>query len=118
MTSASSASTPNNSSANFSGGIEILIPPDNQITVAANIYKNQGALSMPGNDLLPPQSKFINGQGYTTIPLFIYPLYTGLVVTNSIIKNKKNRSEEIFVRFPNKTDPRYDTQLSGVSPSA
>lgn len=118
MTSASSASTPNNSSASFSGGIEILIPPDNQITVAANIYKNQGALSMPGNDLLPPQSKFINGQGYTTIPLFIYPLYTGLVVTNSIIKNKKNRSEEIFVRFPNKTDPRYDTQLGGVSPSA
>jgi len=77
----------------ISGGLNVLIPPDNQITVLLNKYKNQGAFSTPSTDLFPPQSKMISGEGLTNVPLFIYPLYTGLVVTNSIIKNTRNASE-------------------------
>jgi hypothetical protein len=45
----------------ISGGMQLLIPPDNQITVMLNKYKNQGAFSTPSADMLPPQSKLVQG---------------------------------------------------------
>ena len=99
----------------ISGGLNVLIPPDNQITVLLNKYKNQGAFSTPSTDLFPPQSKMISGEGLTNVPLFIYPLYTGLVVTNSIIKNTRNASEQIFVKFPTLSpDPRNSVDIINV----
>jgi hypothetical protein len=69
------------------------MPPDGQITArVGNKYQAQGGLSVPSNDLLPPQCKK-EGNQFTTKPLFIYPIYSGLVVTNSLIKSSQSKGE-------------------------
>ena len=90
----------------------ITIPPDGQITAQIGKYIAQGALSVPSNDILPPQCKR-QGNLITVRPIFIYPIYSGLVITNSLIKNNngKGKGEQIFVKFNGKTDARFQTRM-------
>ena len=109
--------TSDNQSAGISGKNQqctIQIPPDGQITARIGKLKAQGGLSVPANDLLPPQCQR-EGNQFTTIPLFIYPIYSGLVITNSIIKNSKNqKGDQIFVAFNGKSDPRFQTKINNT----
>jgi hypothetical protein len=74
----------------------LFIPPSGQIRATCKLGRDTinaaGGMSEPATDFLPPQCK----EGLKA--LFIYPIFSGVVITNCINQNATNGSSEIFVK--------------------
>lgn len=80
----------------------IQIAPDGQIIAQAKGIKVTGGMSVPSSDFLPPQCLLSQN---TLKPLFIYPIYSGIVITNCINKNITDGGGQIFVKFQKNINP-------------
>lgn len=77
----------------------------------------QGSMSEPSSDIMPPQCTK-TGDQYDMYPLFMYPLYNGFVMTNSVIGNLQNGSGSIFIKYEDSLqNPIYTSELGGVNKS-
>lgn len=77
----------------------------------------QGSMPEPSSDIMPPQCTK-TGDQYDMYPLFMYPLYNGFVMTNSVIGNLQNGSGTIFIKYDDTIqNPIYTAELGGVHKS-
>jgi hypothetical protein len=105
--------------------ISVLIPPTGEIigAVASNVSKskdnqsNQGSMSVPCNDIMPPQC-IKDGSDYLLYPMYFYPLYSGLVITNSILNSAQTGGDKIFIKYNEEIKhPIYTVDVKGVEKS-
>ncbi len=105
--------------------ISVLIPPTGEIigAVSSNAssskstQSNQGSMSVPCNDIMPPQC-IKDGSDYLLYPLYFYPLYSGLVITNSILNSAQTGGDKIFIKYNEEIKhPIYTVDVTGVSKS-
>ena len=77
----------------------------------------QGSLSVPSSDIMPPQCTR-SGDDYDLYPLFMYPLYNGFVMTNSVIGNLTEGSSSIFIQYEDEPqNPIYTVKVNNVRKS-
>lgn len=91
--------------------LNIDIPPTGQMTA---LYKGQsvsGGMSAVETDFLPVQCR--RTAGCPIKALFIYPIYSGVVITNGINKNMQQGGGEIFIKFAKNSAPNQNVQING-----
>lgn len=77
----------------------------------------QGSMSAPSSDIMPPQCTN-NGEDYDLYPLFMYPLYNGFIMTNSVLSNLKNGGNTIFIQYDDAIqNPIYTCKVNNVRKS-
>lgn len=92
--------------------LKIRIPPSGQITAILKGGSASGGMSVPQTDFLPPQCD--KTAGYPTRPLFVYPTYGGVVITNSVNKNMTDGGNEIFVKSNKNASPLQGLQFDNT----
>lgn len=93
----------------------IEIPPTGQVLVNYGIYKANGNISTPSNDIVPPQC-VRNSQGQLICkPIFVYPTYNGLVITGQFVKNCNGNGNELFLRLPKRSHFKNNIVVNNVT---
>lgn len=114
------------SSDSTASSISIEIPPRGEIkaVVSSGTSSNknnqitQGSFSTPSNNLMPPQCTKI-GDEYNVFPVYVYPLYSGIGITNTVIGNNSVNESGMFIQYNNNVrHVSYIAKVNGVAKSS
>lgn len=93
------------------------ISTNGTVIAAVGSETEKGAFLQPANDCMPPHCQKIDDK-YILNPLFFYPIYQGMIVTNSILKNALTGGNDVFIKYNNEIqNPIYIANVNGVSKS-
>lgn len=77
-------------------------------------HVGQGSLPEPSNEIMPPHC-VKTGDTYDLQPIFMYPLYNGFIMTNSVISNLKEGNNGLFIKYDDvPLNPIYTARIRGV----
>ena len=78
--------------------IGAVISKSGQIIGVCGENIGQGSMSSPSSDILPAQCTR-HGDDYDLYPLFMFPLYAGFIMTNSVVGSLKDGDNKIFIGY-------------------
>jgi len=100
-----------------SNTIGAIINQAGEIIGVVNGNHVQGSLPEPSSDIMPPHC-VRDADEYDLKPLFMYPLYSGFVMTNSVVGNLKDGNAGVFVPYDDEIfNPIYTARVNNVNKS-
>lgn len=103
-------------SLNDSGGtkaIVVSIPPTGDIIARVGSDVSSGPLAGIQSAILPPHINKI-GNDWNMNPVYIYPLYSGFVITNDATRSAKESSSSVYISYGKVQDPISAIKINGV----
>ena len=96
--------------------IVISVPPAGDIIGRVGDDVASGSLSATQEAIMPPHI-VKSGNSLNMTPLYIYPLYSGFVISSSATQSLKSNNNSVFIPYSKINDPNYEIKVNGATKS-